>query len=101
MTDERHSDVRILKAIPIKQRIFKNWSMKYVPLEKDVSVLLQRHKMETFDPYKFSDDLIGEFIELFVHIADPGSQPDQNYVDQSEKKAGLWQRILGFFGAKS
>lgn len=99
MQDERHSDVQILKVIPITQRAFNNWSMKYIPLESDINALLKRHKMDSFNPYEFSDELIEAFLELFVNLSDPASKPDQNYLDRPERKKGVWQKIKRFFGS--
>ena len=98
MQDDRHSNVQILKVIPITQRAFNNWSMKYIPLESDVTALLERHKMHSFNPYEFSDELTEDLIDLFVQISDPESRPDQHYVDQPEKGTGLWQKMFNFFG---
>ena len=98
MRDERHSDVQILKVLPITERIFKNWSMKYIPLESDVTALLKKHRMDSFNPYEFSDPLTDEFIELFMQSPNAESQPDQNYVDQQDKKPSIWQKLLSMFG---
>ncbi len=99
--DKRHTDVNIRKVVPINRRVFSNWSMKYISLENEVNDLLKRHKMSSFNPYKFSEKLTDELIELFVNISDPQSKPDQNYVDEPEPKKGFLQRIKSFFGFSS
>jgi hypothetical protein len=100
MQDERHSDVQILKVIPIGERIFRNWSMKYIPLESDVSALLKKHKMDSFNPYEFSDELTDDLIELFFQSSNPESQPDQNYIEQAHKKPSIWQKFLSMLGKR-
>ena len=99
MRDERHSNVQILKLIPISERAFNNWSMKYIPLESDVSALLKKHKMDSFNPYLFKDELIDDLVDLFLHLSSPESKPDQNYIDRIDKKPSLWQKFTSLFGA--
>lgn len=99
--DKRHSDVNIRKVVPVSRRVFSNWSMKYISLEDKVNEVLKRHKMSSFNPYKFSEELTDELIDLFVNISDPQSKPDQNYVDQPEAGKGLLQKIKSFFGFSS
>jgi hypothetical protein len=99
--DKRHTDVNIRKVVPISRRVFSNWSMKYISLENEVNDLLNRHKLSSFNPYKFSEKLTDELIELFVNISDPQSKPDQNYIDQPEPEKGFLQRIKNLFGFAS
>lgn len=98
MQDERHSNVQILKVSPITQRQFNNWSMKYIPLESDISALLKRHHLDSFDPYQFSDEIIDDLVQLFVQISTPESPADQEYKDEPDPHPVLWNRILKFFG---
>lgn len=99
MRDERHNDVEILKVSPIETRLFRNWSMKYIPLERDVRELLDQHGQAEFNPYEFSDQLLDALVELFVRVANPGDKPDQNYQDTQNEKPSFWRRILGIFGS--
>lgn len=96
MKDDRHADVQILKVIPIEERLFKNWSMKYIPLEKDVINILKRHEVKQFNPYEFNNELIDEFVSLFAKISDPSEQADQDYNDQPIKKS-WWQKVMSIF----
>jgi len=99
MRDERHTNVQILKLIPITQRAFINWSMKYIPLESDVRALLKQHKMDSFNPYQFNDELIDALVDLFLHLSSPESRPDQNYIEQVKQKPSFWQRLIKPFGS--
>lgn len=98
MQDPRHSDVEILKVSQVDRRLFRNWSMKYVPLEQDVNRLLQKHEMKSFDPYNLSDGLIDELVALFVQLSSPQSSPDQDYSDKAEAAPTLWGRFKKLLG---
>lgn len=97
MQDSRHTGVQILKVNPVEERIFKNWSMKYIPLEEKVAKLLSSHDMDRFNPYEFSAWLIDDMVELFAKVANPESQPDQDYTKYQPAESGWIQRLLGFF----
>ena len=90
MGDSRHRDVQILKVEQISERIFSNWSMKYVPVESTVKQFLDRHNYLSFNPYKFDDDAIEEIIGIFSHANPPLEQPDQHYSNQPGKSRGSW-----------
>lgn len=94
--DERHRDLEIVKLSQVRQRLFSNWSMKYIALESDVRDLLARFGVKQFDPYQFSDEVIDGMVALFSKISGNG-QPDQNYIDQP-KPVGIWQKIKSLFG---
>ena len=96
MKDDRHVDVQILKVNQIEDRLFKNWSMKYIPLEKDVVNVLKRHQVKEFNPYEFNDELIDEFVSLFAKVSDPSEQADQDYSDKPIKKS-WWEKFTGLF----
>lgn len=96
MIDDRHADLQILKVNPIEERLFKNWSMKYIPLEEDVANVLKRHQLKEFNPYDFNNGLIDEFVSLFAMISDPSEHSDQNYNDQPFKQT-WWATLVGIF----
>ncbi len=75
--DARHKNVTTLEKQDIRQRSFPDWSMKYVPLEKDVERVLQRHRLKTFDPYSFDNAVIDDMVDLLVGSDAPGQEPDQ------------------------
>jgi hypothetical protein len=50
LKDERHRNVITLIEEPISERTFSNWSMKYVPLSKDVRQFLDAEGLQSFDP---------------------------------------------------
>jgi len=75
--DERHQDVTTLEKHSLSSRSFPDWSMKYVPLEKDVERVLQRHRLKSFNPYQFDNTVIEDMIDLLVGSEAPEQEPDQ------------------------
>lgn len=92
--DSRHVDVRTLERVNVSMRRFPDWSMKYVPVEDDVTRVLTRHGLDRFDPYAFGPELIEAMITLLVGKPDPEQAPDQDY--RRARGRGAWlQRLLG------
>ena len=64
--DDRHRDLTVLNREPIAQLSFSGWSMKYVPNASVVRKLLDRHKLETFDPYRFNAGMLSDMVGLLL-----------------------------------
>lgn len=95
--DPRHADIKVLSYIDVDERMFPDWSMKYVPLEDQIQRLLDRHGI-SFNPYQFNDTIIEEFLKLCVH----GEDPTEELEAQAEQDAASgrdtrpwWKRLLG------
>ena len=54
--DTRHTDIKVVSRKTITAVSFGDWSMKYVPLENEVKLLLVANKLNKFDPYLFSSE---------------------------------------------
>ena len=63
-SDPRHKDIKIISQKVIKELTFVEWSMKYVPLETDIKLLLVANKMTKFDPYQFSPEITLGVLEV-------------------------------------
>lgn len=95
--DPRHRDVQILSFNPVEQRLFADWSMKYVPIENQIRELLDRHGIE-FNPYRFDDAFIREFLELCVYGQDPTTRLEQEAerdAAEGRDQRPWWKRLLG------
>ncbi|MBA1145679.1 BLUF domain-containing protein [Ectothiorhodospiraceae bacterium WFHF3C12] len=90
--DDRHKDVQLLSFDRVSNRMFPDWSMKYLPIEGQIRQLLAKRSM-TFNPYRFDDTMIDELLRLCVLGSDPTeadtAEPGKN------GKLPLWKRILG------
>ena len=54
LNDIRHKDLKILSRKSIDSLSFSNWSMKHVPLEDEMTKILNFQGLKTFDPYNFN-----------------------------------------------
>lgn len=94
--DPRHTRVQTILVKCIKQRLFADWSMKYVALEHQIGRILQQYGHATFNPYMFSEAMIEQMLGLFVTAEDCTGQPEQHCA-KDNKSAGpsWWSRIFG------
>lgn len=96
MSDPRHTDIQTISVKHIQQRMFSNWSMKYVALEDRVRDFLSENGFAAFNPYQFNDAMIEKMLTLFVATRDKTALPDQSYDRQPVKqKSGFISRLLG------
>lgn len=69
--DERHKDLKIISRQSISAQTFKDWTMKYVPVEQDMTALLQANGMQVFDPYQFDYAMTHRVINLLLRATEP------------------------------
>lgn len=62
--DPRHSDLQVLSRQEIKRTSFRQWSMKYVPLDAPMRALLRQHGLSRFDPYRFDEATVTQILEM-------------------------------------
>lgn len=73
--DDRHRDVKLISRKNVEHPIFTEWSMKYVPVDREMSALLERHGMAAFDPYRFDATVTQEVIALLHGAREPEAVP--------------------------
>lgn len=95
-TDPRHKNVQTISVKRIDQRLFTNWSMKYVALRDNVTRLLQDNGISNFNPYNFDDDMIDSMLKLFTSEVDNTSHPDQDYDKETsaKDKTGFFSKLF-------
>jgi hypothetical protein len=71
LKDPRHKNVQVLTTASIKDRLFKDWSMKYLALEENLSQLLKARGQTSFNPYALDEQAIDELLEACVSGKDP------------------------------
>ena len=69
--DPRHKDLKIISRKSISAPSFSDWSMKYVPVEQEVTRLLQSKGMTSFDPYQFDASTTQHVIDLLLRASEP------------------------------
>lgn len=97
--DERHRDVELLTVHPVEERLFPDWSMKYVAVETRITDLLNKYGKTDFEPYEFDEAFCEELIKCFVEQPDatdkPRGQPGNRETEPEPGRRSLWQRMFG------
>lgn len=95
--DARHHDVQRLTRRPIRSRRFRNWSMKFVAIERVVGEVLARHGMTSFDPYQFTPALIDDLVVSCIQAEDdaPEARPGDRAGRGNPRRPGLLGRLFG------
>lgn len=70
-SDSRHKDIKLFSRKQINALSYADWSMKYVPIEKEMSLLLAKGGHKKFDPYQFDDAMIHGVMSLLHISTDP------------------------------
>jgi len=86
--DPRHCDVTELARVPVGERTFGDWSMKYVPGERALGDLMRGWGMERFNPYVFAPEQLEAAITYLRQQADAARQlPDEEQLERSKRQA--------------
>ena len=68
--DVRHKDLKILSKKYIQQLSFADWSMKFAPLDVQITKFLKANGFQSFDPYVFSDAQTEQFLTVLFRAGD-------------------------------
>ena len=64
--DTRHKDLTVISRKYIDKLSFVDWAMKFAPLDDKITTFLRENGFQKFDPYLFTEELVGKFlIKLF------------------------------------
>ncbi|MBD3670003.1 MAG: BLUF domain-containing protein [Gammaproteobacteria bacterium] len=96
LQDPRHKNVQAIKIQHIDERLFNNWSMKYVIQEDDLSEILADNGFTEFNPYQFDDRVIDSILDFFAEARDLTGGSDQDYGNarRRQDKPGLLSRLF-------
>jgi hypothetical protein len=98
VNDARHRDVELLSVQRIDERLFPDWSMKYVAVEEKIRDLLAESGLTEFNPYSFDEAFCDRLIRCFVEQRDASERPKGqpgNRVEPASVRPSLWQRLFG------
>ena len=85
-SDNRHKDLKLFSRKQITALSFADWSMKYVPLEKEMNRLMAKGGHKKFDPYQFDDAMIQNVMSLLHTSVDPTAASEvEGLIQQSMK----------------
>ena len=85
--DQRHRDVTELSRVPVDERTFGDWSMKYVPGERALGDLLRGWGMARFDPYVLTPKQLDAAVSYLRQQADAAKQLPDEQIERSNKQA--------------
>ena len=85
-SDNRHKDLKLFSRKQITALSFADWSMKYVPIEKEMNRLMAKGGYKKFDPYQFDDAMIQNVMSLLHTSVDPTAASEvEGLIQQSMK----------------
>lgn len=67
LNDTRHRDITLLSKRSVRQRMFRQWSMKSMNVDARIRRMLQIENLESFRPHSFSDLMVER---LLVELRD-------------------------------
>jgi len=70
LKDSRHENLKILVAEPIEAKKFSSWEMKFAAIDYEIRHFLRQHQLVKFDPYKFSEDMSYQLIDMLQKADD-------------------------------
>src|SRR6476659_6984428 len=62
--DKRHKDIKLLLREDISSLTYQEWAMKFVPLERQMTRLMEEGGLKDFDPYRFDKVMIQKVMTL-------------------------------------
>lgn len=63
LNDHRHRNVTLLSKRAVPQRMFTQWSMKYMNVDSKIRRLLQVENLHSFQPHSFSDLMVDRLLD--------------------------------------
>ncbi|MAD44122.1 MAG: blue light sensor protein [Oceanospirillaceae bacterium] len=101
LKDDRHQDARVLMQEEISERLFTDWSMKYVPAAEGVQSLLKENGYRRFTPFEFSPHFINTLIRYFQQLQQtPSSGADEPLLPGQAKQPAAQNGILHRIAAR-
>lgn len=92
-TDPRHEDVHILSVRNVEERLFEDWTMKYLPSQSDIRALLDSRGLQ-FNPYLFDEAFSEQFLRACIRAQDPTIGEDEAAMRPGRHKKLSWWRSL-------
>jgi hypothetical protein len=100
--DSRHTDLRVLSRLPIRERAFQDWEMKFAMLDREIRQFLREQQLPKFDPYKFTPAMTGELVKVLLAAQDVETEQLEAVVSHSHHPASsrfmqpVFMLVVGF-----
>ncbi|TVV42843.1 BLUF domain-containing protein [Thalassolituus sp. C2-1] len=92
--DSRHHNQVILSRSTIEKRLFRNWSMKYIPAEKSVRTFLRSRGYDYFNPFELSQDDLDLLVQFFHQLQVRSGSDSEDKQTQPGSAQPVWRRWL-------
>lgn len=83
--DDRHTDLRVLSRLPIRERAFQDWEMKYAMLDREIRQFLREQHLGKFDPYKFTSPMTEALVKVLLAAQDVETEQLEAVVSQAHR----------------
>ena len=94
-SDARHKDIKLLSREPISALSYADWAMKFVPLEKEMTRLLNEGGLKSFDPYRFDTAMVHKVMNLLRTSTDTSTAPEVETLIQHSMAAPAVAKASG------
>ncbi|MGN5764210.1 BLUF domain-containing protein [Acinetobacter calcoaceticus] len=64
--DERHINCEILYYIECKDKLFSQWSMKFSPINQNITDFFMKYHLEEFNPYLLTAETVEKFVAVLA-----------------------------------
>ncbi|MBE0484136.1 MAG: BLUF domain-containing protein [Bacterioplanes sp.] len=95
-TDSRHKDAVILVDEPIETRLFSEWTMKYIPAEKQIRSFLLNQGYRHFTPFEFTPEMVTRMVN-YLHQVQVNHTVESQLQSNTNPNPSLWQKIKAKF----
>ena len=90
--DSRHTDLRVLSRLPIRERVFQDWEMKYAMLDREIRQFLRDQHQPKFDPYKFTPAMTEELVKVLLAAQDVESEQLEAVAAHQPRPLSAWHQ---------
>ncbi|WP_038344112.1 BLUF domain-containing protein [Acinetobacter sp. A47] len=64
--DERHINCEILYYLATEDRLFSQWSMKFSPINQNITDFFMKYHLEEFNPYLLTAETVEKFVAVLA-----------------------------------
>ena len=90
--DSRHTDLRVLSRVPILERAFQDWEMKFAMLDREIRQFLREQQHAKFDPYKFTPAMSEELVKVLLAAQDVETEQLEAVAVHQPRPSSAWHQ---------
>lgn len=98
-TDSRHKDAIVLVDENISARLFSEWTMKYIPAEKQIRSFLLDQGCRRFTPFEFTPDMVTRMIN-YLHQAQINHAVESQLNNKAQTELSFWDKVKAKLGRR-